>query len=228
MPIIELLTGHLSELATEKVYSLFRTNVIERWSKRRADHFVQSFCEVVLEGSNEDQITDLLDEIMSNEHKSAALFDAYRRVSLSASPQIGPRIIAMVTAGIVLDERGANTEEERLLSLAECMTDDEFAEAKDWFDRYVQKKSESVGGFLDAGEPESTASTSLWEGWGSWAVNLQQYGFIQLHVRMIANTPESYTEFETPYAPALATDMFYDGSYHELARLIGLATPVVE
>jgi len=223
MTVIEFIGGVLAEKAFGKVTSLFKTNVIERWSRKRAEEFIRTFCDAVAEGRDTEDVLSQLNEIMADEAKSAALFDAYRRVSLSSSATIGPRIIALVTAKIVSQNRDASSEEERILSVSEQLNDAQFAEAKDWFERYVVNLPQPGSSFQDLGHEEDVASIDLWDGWGAWAAKLGQFGFITNSIRIIAeqNSRGGIIEMQKPQ---LATDMYYDPAYTELVALINLAT----
>jgi hypothetical protein len=56
---------------------------------------------------------------------SEAVFDACRRACLSRSRELGPRIIALVTAVLVREERTTTEEEEMILDISERLTDGE-------------------------------------------------------------------------------------------------------
>ncbi|MEI7462422.1 MAG: hypothetical protein WCK15_23745, partial [Pirellula sp.] len=184
---------------------------------------VRTCCGAVADGRDPEDIQSKLDEMMADDSKSAALFDAYRRVSLSASPTIGPRIIALVTARIIAEARDASPTDERIMAVAELLTDAEFVEAKDWYDRYVVKLPQPHSSFHDPGHADDVASTDLWDGWGAWAAKLGQLGFITHTIRIIANQ-NRYDGIVEMEKPRLATDMYYDTAYADLASLIELAT----
>ena len=222
MAVIEFAGGVLVDKVVEKVCSLFKTNVIERWSRKRADEFVRTFCDAVAGGVDTENVLSQLDEIMADEAKSASLFDAYRRVSLSASPTIGPRIIALVTAKIVSETRNASPTEERILAAAELLNDAEFVEAKNWYDRYVVKLPRLNTSFQDVGPEDDAASTDLWDGFGAWAAKLGQCGFITSTIRIITNQNRHGGIIEMEM-PRLATDMYYDSAYADLVSLIEAA-----
>jgi hypothetical protein len=223
MPIVEFVGVYLAEKMVGRFCSLFKTNVIERWSRKRAEEFVKTFCNAVTEGVHNDEIANKLDEMMADDSKSAALFDAYRRVALSASATIGPRIIALVTARIIAESRDTTPTEERIMAVAELLTDAEFAEAKDWFDRYIVKLDNSQSSFYDPGHEDDIASTDLWDGWGSWAAKLGQHGFITHTIRLIANQ-NHFDGIVAIENARLATDMYYDPAYGDLIFLTELAT----
>ncbi len=225
MAIVESIGGYLAEKAVRQLCSLFKTNVIERWTRYRAEEFVKTFCDAVTKGCSEDEIKQKLDEIVNDDVKSAALFDAYRRVSLSASSTIGPRIIALVTARIVGESRNATSEEDRLMAVAELLTDNEMAEVKVWYDKYIVKlQQKRDGNFYDPGPLDDVGSTDLRSFWGSWAAKLEQLGFITQQIRIVQNKRELGDGVIALEKAQLATDMYYDSAYTELVSLINLAS----
>jgi hypothetical protein len=223
MAIVEMVGGYLANKVAGQFCSLFKTNVIERWSRLRAEEFVATFCNAVADGGNPDDVSQLLDDMMADEKKTAALFDAYRRVALSTSMTIGPRIIALVTARAIAESRDVSPAEDQIMAVSELLTDAEFAEAKDWYDRYVVKLEQPHSSFHDPGHEDDVASTDLWDGWGAWAAKLGQCGFITHSIRIIANHNE-YDGIVEMEKPRLATDMHYDRAYADLASLIDLAS----
>ncbi|MDB2687156.1 hypothetical protein N9Y42_08070 [Mariniblastus sp.] len=127
-PVSSLTTGHITGKLIDYVSAAFRVNVIERWSKRRAAHFFQQFCdevEVELAGGQSEHLETLLDQMLEDEHATELLFDAYRRVSLSRSKTIGPRLIGVLTAQLALEQRYPSGREEAILFAAEELDDDE-------------------------------------------------------------------------------------------------------
>src|SRR6185369_2922943 len=105
-----------------------KSGVIARWTRKRMEAFITAFCKQVAEGTNEASLEANLTAIVEDDQKSQALFDAYRRVALSASPELGPRIIALVTARIVGESRQPTVEEDKIMMAAERMNDAELIE----------------------------------------------------------------------------------------------------
>jgi len=142
-PVTSLATGHITGKLIERVSASFRVNVIERWSKRRAAQFFQQFCQEVeteIAGGQSEQLETLLDQMLEDEHASELLFDAYRRVSLSRSKIIGPRLIGVLTAKLALEQRGPNGVEESILFAAEELDDEELLA----FSTFVHKTREQL------------------------------------------------------------------------------------
>ncbi|WP_368448075.1 hypothetical protein [Cobetia amphilecti] len=67
----------------------FASNVIEKWTRYRAENFFEEFQHRLIEGHiSGDQYIDVaddIDDILSDEKGSEVVYDAYRRVSLSSS-----------------------------------------------------------------------------------------------------------------------------------------------
>lgn len=92
----------------------FASNVIEKWTRYRAENFFEEFQHRLIEGHiSGDQYIDVaddIDDILSDEKGSEVVYDAYRRVSLSSSKDIGPRIIGVLTAELCIAKEYANDE----------------------------------------------------------------------------------------------------------------------
>lgn len=80
----------------------------------------------------------MLDKMFKDESCSEKLYDAYRSVCFSRSKSIGPRIIAVVTAELVLAGRQAEWEENAIFWAAENLDDGEFRGFSDYLDRMVE------------------------------------------------------------------------------------------
>lgn len=100
-PLSSLLVGHAAGKLLDKFGSSFRAHVVDRWSRRRAQEFLGEFCEEVSRqrgGITSDALDELLTKMVEDEICSEILFDAYRRVALSKSRALGPRVIALLMA----------------------------------------------------------------------------------------------------------------------------------
>lgn len=73
-----------------------------------------------------------LDELLSDEKKSELVFDAYRSVCLSRSKDLGPRVIALLTAELLVRQSEAGTSEFAIFSVAEGLLDFELAELSEY------------------------------------------------------------------------------------------------
>jgi hypothetical protein len=121
----------------------FKSSVVERWSVYRAQKFFEVFLEEVRKESDSRfdsaDLNDMLRNVAPTDMQSSALFDAYRRVALSASKEIGPRIIGMLTAVIVLEDRQATNDEELIFQAAEVLNDRDFDDLDKWWPENCNK-----------------------------------------------------------------------------------------
>ena len=206
-PFSSLISGHVAGKLMDCIQSRFRTHVVERWTKRRAERFFEEFChevELELAGKKSDKLDELLAHILEDETCFEVLFDAYRRVSFTKSKNLGPRLIGIITAQLVIEERLANQVEDNMLLAAESLTDDELLD----FSKFVQKRrveaeagsrndvSYSPQGDLQIrlGEEQSfshwpqesdisLAPLDLVECLGRWAAKLKAFGIISDDVK---------------------------------------------
>lgn len=122
----------------KELIGYFKKEVIGRWSEYRADRFFSAFLnEVRKEADDRFQsadLSDMLRMIAASEKQTTVLFDAYRRVALSASKDIGPMIIGMLTATIALEDRDATSDEELVFEGAETLNDRDFDNLHGWLE----------------------------------------------------------------------------------------------
>lgn len=202
-PVTSLATGHAAGKLIDLVADTFRVNVIERWSKRRAQQFFEHFChevEIELAGGRSEELEHLLDKMLQDEHSTELLFDAYRRVSLSRSKTIGPRVIGIITAKLAIKQREPTGAEESMLDAAEQLYDDELIEFAsfigDYRGRAADEKQDDVilcdRGILrikwnceqldsnwNREFDVSLGPLNLDESCGSWATKMESLGMIQ-------------------------------------------------
>jgi hypothetical protein len=200
-PASSFLAGHAAGKLMDKLGATFRTHVIDRWSRRRAEAFFEQLCRELAatpEGSAPEDLEARLTRLVEDETCSEVLFDAYRRVSLAKSRDLGPRIIALLTAKIVAGRRVASDQEDSIFLAAENLTDDELTEVRAFAREQQQKRKpgESSDKWLrvmwnderfDSSWHQtssiSTAPLDLNECLGRWAVKLKGYGLLGDDVR---------------------------------------------
>jgi hypothetical protein len=129
-PLVEVLVASAKSIAIRKAQEFVKQKVIERWSQYRAEKFFEAFLgEVAKQADDRYQLAsldELLEKLSEKDEATSALFDAYRRVCLSASKDIGPCVIGLLTAEIVLQERLATDGEEQMFQAAELLNDTDF------------------------------------------------------------------------------------------------------
>lgn len=122
----ELALAKGKEIFIEKIYS----SVLDKVKNARAqvffDQFIKEFVNEKTTGQDSDVLDRTLTRIHKNETAKELLYDAYRRVCLSASKNLGPRIIAILTAKLISEERMATEIEERFFLAAEQLSDTDF------------------------------------------------------------------------------------------------------
>lgn len=228
--LVSLLIGHLSGKTIDGIGELFRAHVIERWSRFRAQQFIEQLC-IEIQRENNDEISPNLmlkiDSLLDDEIATEVLFDAYRRVSLSRSKMHGPRAIAIIIARILAEERTANWSEEVMMDLVEDLYDDELEEFAPFVHRYTkdtigpQKKDVSFAKdgdikiewhseHIDSNWKHNAAITvsplNLSEALGNWASKVEAVGIFSTGV----------TERNWDYKEDSERRIDHDGSIREL------------
>lgn len=128
---------HLAEKeAVKRMAKYLKDTVIAKWSEYRAHAFLSAFLDEVRKEQDvlhqSADLNDLLKLVSQTDNQTTALFDAYRRVALSSSKKIGPMVIGMLTAHIVLEDREATPDEELIFYAAETLNDRDFSDLKAW------------------------------------------------------------------------------------------------
>lgn len=183
----------------------FKTTVVERWSKYRAEQFFESFIRTLayydLKLADEASVKKQLDILFDDEIRTEVLFDAYRKVAFAASKTIGPRIIGILVGRLVHHGRHANQGEEKILMAAELLNDSDFESfeiffknvlksEREWPPKYYVRRLDDKGYEL---ELESSRFDSGWnygqeglmtpidldEKFGTWALKIQSVGLLK-------------------------------------------------
>ena len=178
--------------------AVVKDKVIARWTNYRAERFFQSLIEAVRDEINhdvpEEELNVLLDQMMSKEVNSETVFEAYRQVCLSRSREIGPRMIGILTATLLGEERRANPKEEAILDVAEHFGDSELRgivevvrawqrEERNGYDGIATVNSELRHAVQNEWIPDSSFSgantgSQLNAMLGSWGEKLRSYGLV--------------------------------------------------
>ena len=222
--LIPMLADSVHSLVAER----FTGSVIKRWSQHRARRFFEKFAEAIGaqldSGEDDPNVNDLLDRMLSDDVRTEAMFDAYRRVCLSASRDIGPRIIGLLTGELVVEGRSATPAEESLFMAAETMNDHEFQEFLDFFNEYLAKADNpdsdvqrtAVGleidwckEVIDSGWQRDyeiqTGPLNLVESLGTWAVKMKSLGLLlDTITEKVVDYPEDGERFD-PEAKTVRT-----------------------
>lgn len=118
--------GHATSCLVDTLVEQFRSRILDRCVKDRFENFFDTLCEEIRtndKGSMSDVLLPLLEPIENDVAIREMLFDAFRRVSLSKSRVLGPRIIAVIIATLYVENRHASEFEDRMMSAAESLSD---------------------------------------------------------------------------------------------------------
>lgn len=203
-PISSAVAGYAADKLTNVVEGAVRKHVIERWTRYRAKKFFEAFCESLLDaGVTDADIGATLDLLLADESKSEIMFEAYRAVCLSRSKDLGPRVIAMITAELVLVKATSTCSDDLIFSAAEELLDSELSDFSDFAISFEKKlnngdkdirlimdgsieiliKKETIDLNWTQGSTVSVGPMDLAEEVGYWAPKLKQIGLISDDVR---------------------------------------------
>ncbi|TDN61435.1 hypothetical protein [Paraburkholderia sp. BL10I2N1] len=130
------------------IVDFFKEKAIGRWSEHRAKKFFDAFVDEVRKErdvlTTSADLNDMLKSLARSDEQTSALFDAYRRVALSASKDMGPMIIGLLTARLVLEDRDASEIEEMVFEGAEVLKDKDFSDLQNWMHYAHQDQNYSL------------------------------------------------------------------------------------
>lgn len=236
----------LGKPIAKKLAAKFGESVVARWTNYRKSKFLDSFLAMYEEeaGAEQSKIDDALDKILADDVSSELLYDAYVRVCLSKSKDLGPRIIGILTAKLTISCSRANDQQESVFAAAERMSDSELysflkhfmsidEEAKEATD---ERKKVIVSGddlieILDSnwteqgvghGTDSEITPSSLWDSLGSWAAKLEQCGLLAnsmtLQVHDVKEDSERHIDYDQTWNEYVSK-VYYSSGCRELAQL---------
>ncbi|MEZ2308071.1 MULTISPECIES: hypothetical protein [Paraburkholderia] len=131
------LASKAGEAAVEHFKEKIKARVLGRWTEYRAQRFTERLVEEVrkeqdIKGLSAD-LNDVLEMLVEGESQSALLYDSYRRVALCASRDVGPKVIGILTAALLLDDKQATAEDEQVFLASETLHDRDFSDFVQWF-----------------------------------------------------------------------------------------------
>ena len=71
-----------------------------------------------MKGDFSDSLMQIPAKTLDDGYATEVLLDAYRRVALSHSKTIGTRVVALLTARLLIEKRDANSAEETMTDIA--------------------------------------------------------------------------------------------------------------
>src|SRR5713226_296454 len=134
--VVETIAFHIAKKALGKLEDRFLGGVVHRWQSHRAHVFLEALAQTVAQDHTgpdaEKRVDEVLEDALTNDRKTEILFDAYRRVVLSTSKELGPRIIALLTAKLLTANRYATPGEELIFRAAEIFSDTDLIGLRDY------------------------------------------------------------------------------------------------
>lgn len=182
---------------TGLVWSKVRGLVFERAAKHRQKVFVESLTETLREelfyDASEDAAEALLDKMLAKKELEEAVHDSFRRVALSRSRELGPRITGYMLGNILAESRAASVDEQRWADASENLYDDELRDFVQSFDQWTMAAEDKKPGFflngfglssqihsdsMDDSRQGQMDTSSLLPGSKSWQRKLASLGII--------------------------------------------------
>ncbi|WP_234775315.1 hypothetical protein [Paraburkholderia tropica] len=131
------LAGKAGDKVVDTAVEWVEKNVTAHWSRRRGRRFLSQLVEELRKQEDvryeSATLNELLAKVIKGDKETSELFDAYRRVALCASKDIGPMVIAVFLAALWERNVEAGDEEEQIFMAAKALNDRDFVEFIRWF-----------------------------------------------------------------------------------------------
>lgn len=133
-PLTDLFKDQLKDKILNQIFS-YRTNIYfeSLWNELQTEKTT---------GKETEQVNLLLDKIVKSKNGPDMIFETYRKVAFGASKNIGPRMIGILLAPILKEERISTEDEDLIFSVAEELTDTELLGFTKHFEKTKQLHSD--------------------------------------------------------------------------------------
>ncbi len=226
---MEIISSLLIDTAFE-ILKHVKSSVVEKMSRRRAEVFLSELLRKITEFNKGSlslkSIETLLNEIIEDEVKAEVLFEAYRKVCLSTSSSLGPKIIAFMTAKLLTERRLATPEEERILLVAEMMNDAEMCSSALFLMKNEGKNNIEIQKEIEDSNWPKTIQLSpvnIGRDVGNWCLKLANCGLVscELTKRMFDYNEDSEIHIDIPGTIIeYSWQLYFEPEVFELTRII--------
>lgn len=193
-PISTSIVQSIGSEALSRIASRFAQRAREDWLERRGREFWSRFQRSVAEDSgvavSGAALDGCLEELLRDETKMEVVSEAARSAFLSKSRTVGPRVIALLAARIVLEDRTATANEELVLDACEALSDSDLRSLRDYLADRKASRDGQVRAYVTSEARDTTFSFSsakigppdLTREIGPWANKLEAIGLFHQEV----------------------------------------------
>jgi hypothetical protein len=234
--------GYLAKRLVDEAVDRFANSIVRPLADRRARAYFESLLAAVGPSSSAGPATvnSILDRVVADSDSSERVFDFYRRAVLSRSRDLGPRLLAVLTARILRENRQATTLESEVADVAEICTDQELAEFQLYYTLLEREATPNPGAkklrrdntysvFLESDSTNELMSRTkldssprnLSRDVGVWALKFERLGLVEQDVRM---SSETYRD-ERVRGTSIEWRMYVGEGCKLLSELLQLITP---
>lgn len=146
-------------LVGEHLLGALLTKGLQLAATVRAKAFLETFSRELASASlSDEQIAAKLDKLTQDDACAEALHAAFRQLSLCTTRSTGPRLIALVTALCVAEQREPTSAEVSILDIASKLTDAEFREFRERYGELLRESRPPEISHLEGGIVEVRTS----------------------------------------------------------------------
>jgi hypothetical protein len=244
--------GYVGQRVIDAAVDKLAAAVVRPCAERRAHAYFHQLAEALAtetgESDNAEAINAALDRVMKRDSARETVFEFYRQSVLSRSKEVGPRLLALLAARLVGEDRKPTAAEQQVAEIAEACTDDDLAQFAAYFatitggtsSKHAERVRAVPAGYLVRLDQETSDSNwpsamragplNLASELGGWAAKFERAGAIEQHIETSSKEYEEDSERHIDMPGVLHRiewSAFFGDACRELAELIPLATPHV-
>jgi hypothetical protein len=244
--------GYVGQRVMDAAVDKLAAAVIRPCAERRAHAYFHKLAEALGAEAGEEASTGAigaaLDRVMERDSARETVYEFYRQSVLSRSKEVGPRLLALLAARLVREDRQPTAAELQVAEIAEACTDDDLAQFVAYFatitggtsPKHAERVRKVPAGYLVRLDQETSDSNwpsamragplNLASELGAWAAKFERAGAVEQHIE---TNSEEYKEDSERHIDMpgvlhrIEWSAFFGDACHELADLIPLATPRV-
>lgn len=224
--------------------------IIRPCAERRAHAYFHQLADALTSKTNATEsaeaIDAALDRVLKRDSARETVFEFYRQSVLSRSKELGPRLLALLAARLIGEDRKPTLAEQQVAEIAEACTDDDLAQFAGYFatiaggtsPNHPERVRTVPAGYLVRLDQETSDSNrpstmragplNLATELGGWAAKFERAGAIEQHIETSSKKYEADGGRFFPDAGVtqrIEWSAFFGDACRELAELIPLATP---
>lgn len=242
--------GYVGQRVMDAAVDKLAAAVVRPCAERRAHSYFRKLTETLAAEAGAvvgaETISAALNRVMERDSARETVYEFYRQSVLSRSKEVGPRLLALLAARLVGQDRKPTVAEQQVAEIAEACTDDDLLQFVAYFvtitggtsPKHAERVRSVSAGYLVRLDQETSDSNwpsamragplNLASELGPWAAKFERAGAVEQHIETSSKEYEEDSERHIDMPGVLHRiewSAFFGDACRDLAELIPLATP---